>query len=151
VNKLAVIVLLIGLVACRGKKPEEGREPVQTAGPGTVVGSAAPAAPSPAAGGQATGNPAGAPVGNAAGGNAASSSDVGCATAATLTCEADQRDGCTDGLTSVHTCVAKDAKAGQPCAQEVALVCPAGQRDACLHNPPQATNHVCVVAPKPGP
>jgi hypothetical protein len=73
---------------------------------------------------------------------------VGCATATTLTCEADQVDGCAGGLTSVHVCVAKDAKPGPPCAQELALTCPAGQVDACLHNPPQANNHLCVVAPK---
>jgi hypothetical protein len=152
VNKLAVIVLLlIGLSACRGKKPEEGREPVQTAGPGAVVGSAAPGAPVPATGGAATGSAASAAMGSAAAGGGASSSGVGCAMAVTLTCEADQRDGCADGLTSVHVCVAKDAKAGPPCAQEIALACPTGQVDACLHNPPQATNHVCVSAPKPTP
>ncbi len=69
-------------------------------------------------------------------------------TATLLTCGTDQVDGCTSGLTSVHVCLAKDAKAGPPCAQEIALTCPPGQVDACLHNPPQATTHLCVLAPK---
>jgi hypothetical protein len=56
VNKLFVFALLIGLAACSKKKPEEGREPVQPATPGAVVGSAAgapPAAPPAAASGSA--------------------------------------------------------------------------------------------------
>jgi hypothetical protein len=130
VNKLAVIVMLLGLVACSRKKPEEGREPAQTSAP-AVVGSAAP---SPAA-----------PAGSAAG-TAVASAEVSCATAATVTCGADQADGCTTGLTAVHVCVAKDAKAGPPCAQQQALSCPAGQVDACLHDPPKAPTHLCVVA-----
>lgn len=167
-NKLAVIVLLVGLAACSRKKPEEGREPAQTAAPGAVVGSAAPGASVPAAGSTAAGGTAAggtaaggaaaggaaagsATAGNATPGGAASSSNVACATATALTCEADQRDGCAGGLTSVHVCVAKDAKAGPPCAQELALACPAGQVDACLHDPPQATNHVCVIVPKSTP
>ena len=157
-NKLAVIVLLVGLAACSRKKPEEGREPAQTAAPGAVVGSAAPGASVPAAGGTAAGGTAaggaaagGATAGSATPGGAASSSNVACATATALTCEADQRDGCAGGLTSVHVCVAKDAKAGPPCAQELALACPAGQVDACLHDPPQATNHACVIVPKSTP
>ena len=135
-NKLAVIVLLVGLAACSKKKPEEGREPVQSAMPG--VGSAAPSAPAPG-------------PGSAPAGNAPSSSGVGCATATTLACEAGQTDGCTGGMTSVHVCVAKDAKAGPPCAQQATLTCPAGQVDACLHDPPQANNHVCVIVAKSTP
>jgi hypothetical protein len=49
VNKLVVLALLIGLAACSKKKPEEGREPVQPATPGVVVGSAAGAPPAGAA------------------------------------------------------------------------------------------------------
>jgi hypothetical protein len=76
---------------------------------------------------------------------------VGCATATTLACEADQSDGCAGGLTTVHLCVTKDAKPGAPCAQQPAATCPAGQVDACLHDPPQSNNHVCVIVPKPAP
>jgi hypothetical protein len=139
VNKLAVIIILVGLAACSKKKPEEGREPAQMASPGPMVGSAAPSAPAPAA---------------ASGGStapAAPAASVGCATATTLACDADQTDGCTGGLTTVHACVAKDAKAGAPCAQPPAATCPTGQVDACLHDPPQSSNHVCVIVPKPAP
>jgi hypothetical protein len=140
VNKLAVIVMLVGLAACSRKKPEEGREPAQMAAPGAVVGSAAPAAPG---GGAAPAAPSG------AAGSAAAAADVGCAGATTLTCGADQIDGCASGLTAVHVCVAKDAKAGSPCAEQQALSCPAGQVDACLHVPPRATTHLCVGTPAP--
>lgn len=163
-NKLAVIVLLIGLGACSSKKPEEGKEPAQGGNSGPVVGSAAGGAASapsmgnaasPAAG-SAAGAPSAAP--GAAGDTArpaapdssgGSPAAVGCATATTLVCDAGQRDGCTGGLTAVHVCVAADAKAGAPCAQEVALKCPDGQVDACLRNPPLANHHVCVIVPKP--
>jgi hypothetical protein len=151
VNKLAVIVMLVGLAACSKKKDEEGREPAQTAAPGPAVGGPASGAPAP---GPATGS-AGATVGSAAPASAASSYGVGCATATAqvpaLVCDAGLVDGCTGGLTSVHACVAKDAKAGPPCAQGPALTCPAGQADACVHEPPQASNHVCVAVPKPTP
>jgi len=147
VNKLAVIVLMVGLAACSKKKPEEGREPVQSATPGAVVGSAAPSAPAPGPGSAtppaAAPSPGSAPTGNPPG--------VGCATPTTLACDADQADGCTSGMTSVHVCVAKDAKAGPPCAQQATLTCPAGQVDACLHEPPQANNHVCVIVARPTP
>ncbi|HEX2690671.1 MAG TPA: hypothetical protein VHN14_28840 [Kofleriaceae bacterium] len=141
-NKLAVIVLSVGLVACSQKKPEEGREPAQTAAPGAVVGSAVSGAPAPGAAAPATSG-----TGGAAPGSAAGSSGVACASAAALACGAGQSDGCTRGLTSVHVCVASDATAGPSCAQETRLSCPAGQVDACLHDPPQATNHVCVIGP----
>lgn len=150
-NKLAVIVLLIGLAACSQKPPEEGREPAQTATPGAVVGSAT-GAPAPGSGGATTGGAAA--TGAAAGGSAATggaAAGMGCAIATALVCDAGQSDGCAGGLTSVHVCVAKDAKAGPPCAQEVAMTCPAGQADACLQHPPQANNHVCVIVPKPTP
>ena len=153
-NKIAVLVLLAAMAACtNNKKPEEGREPAQTGAPGAVVGSAV--GPS-AAGAGATGSSGGAATGagaasGAGGAPAAPSSgpaNVGCAQATTLACGDGQVDGCASGLTAVHVCVAKDAKAGPPCAQELALSCPAGQVDACLHNPPQAPTHLCVVAPK---
>ena len=153
-NKLGLIVFWVvlwaGLTACSKKKPEEGREPVQAATPGAVVGSAAPSAPAPGPGSAAPSAPAPGP-GSAPAGSAPSSSGVGCATATTLACEAGQTDGCTGGMTSVHVCVAKDAKAGPPCAQQATLTCPAGQVDACLHDPPQANNHVCVIVAKSTP
>jgi hypothetical protein len=153
VNKLAVIVLLLGLAACSRKKPEEGREPAQAAAP--VVGSATPAAPAPSAasGGTPTGTapPAATGTGGAATGSAVSPASVGCATASTLACDVGQSDGCAAGLTTVHLCVAKDTKAGAPCAQQPAATCPAGQVDACLHDPPQSINHVCVIAPRSAP
>jgi hypothetical protein len=150
VNKLAVIVMLVGLAACSKKKPEEGREPAQSASPGAMVGSAAPAAPA-ATGGTAAAGGGGATGGTAATGGGASPASVGCATATTLTCEAGQSDGCAAGLTTVHLCVAADTKAGSPCAQQPAATCPAGQVDACLHDPPQSINHVCVIVAKPTP
>ncbi|HMG52593.1 MAG TPA: hypothetical protein VK601_03905, partial [Kofleriaceae bacterium] len=64
---------------------------------------------------------------------------------------AGQVDGCTGGLTSVHACVAADAKGGTPCAQGAALTCPTGQIDACTYTPPYASNHVCIVVPRPTP
>jgi hypothetical protein len=145
VNKLAVLVLLVGVAACNNKKPEEAKQ--------------APGAPPPSAVvGVPQGQSAGAANSGAAGGGSASGAkaegapaNVGCATAATLACGTDQVDGCAGGLTAVHVCVAKDAKAGPPCAQEVALSCPADQVDACLHNPPQATTHVCVIVAKTTP
>lgn len=130
-NKLAVIALLLGLSACSHKKPEEGRE----TGTPPVVGSALPGAPAaekPAA--EKPAAPSMAPAG-----------PVGCSTAASLTCGADQVDGCSTGLTTVHVCIDKAAKAGAPCAQELALTCPAGQADGCLQQPPHAGTHVCVV------
>lgn len=143
-NKLAVIVLLAGLAACSRSKPQEGRETAPTATPGTVLGGGP--APNPASPGGA-GNAAGSAEAPAMA--APPAGPVGCATPATLACEAGQHDGCTGGLTAVHVCVAADAKAGPPCAQELALKCPEGQVDACLRNPPLATSHVCVIAPKP--
>jgi hypothetical protein len=142
VNKLAVLVLLVGIAACNNKKPEEAKAAQGTPPPSAVVGvpqgQTAGAATSGAAGGSTAGAKA----------EGGASGSVGCATATALSCGADQADGCASGLTAVHVCVAKDAKAGPPCAQEVALSCPAGQVDACLHNPPQATTHVCVIVAK---
>jgi hypothetical protein len=144
VKKLAVLVLLAGMSACLNeKKPEEGREPAQGF-PGAAVGSAlgpsAAGGSAPAASGNAAAGSQGAP--------AAPAANVGCAQPSSLVCGEGQVDGCTSGLTAVHVCVAKDAKAGPPCAQELALSCPSGQVDACLHSPPQATTHVCVSVSK---
>jgi hypothetical protein len=60
-------------------------------------------------------------------------------------------DGCAGGFTSVHVCVASDAKAGEPCAQGAALTCATGQVDACTFAPPYASSHICVVVPRPAP
>ena len=159
-NKLAVIVLLVSLAACNKKKEEEGREPAQTAAPGPVVGSAAPPAPSPspqtpapAPAPAAAGNPAAG--GGAAGGSTLTAYNADCADKTPglppLSCDVGQIDGCASGVTAVHVCVAKDAKAGAPCAGQPVLTCPAGQADACVHNPQQANTHVCVFVPKSTP
>lgn len=153
--KIAMIVSFVGLAACNNKKPEEGKEPLQsTAAPAPAAG--APAAGAAAAGSAATAGAAAAPAGGAAvgggaAGGATTPSPVACATAAAMHCDAGQTDGCTGGLTSVHLCVAGDAKAGTPCAQGAALTCPTGQVDACTYTPPYASNHVCVVVPRPTP
>jgi hypothetical protein len=74
-----------------------------------------------------------------------------CATASKLACGGGQVDGCAGGMTSVHVCVAGDSKPGTPCAQGASLTCPTGQLDACSFAPPYASNHVCVVVPRPTP
>jgi hypothetical protein len=147
VKKLAVLMLLAGMAAClNNKKPEEGREPAQSV-PGAAVGSAL--GPSASGGAPAGGAPAaGSPDTAAAPAAPAPAANVGCAQPSSLVCGDGQVDGCASGLTVLHVCVAKDAKAGPPCAQEVALSCPAGQVDACLHSPPQAPTHLCVFVPK---
>ncbi len=151
-NKIFLIVVaIVSLAACNKKKEEEGREPVQTA----------PAAPGPAA---SAGGSAGAPgqpatsagtsaveAARPASGGATTPTPEACATASKLSCAAGRVDGCTGGLTSVYVCVAADAKAGSPCAQGSALTCPDDMIDACGFAPPYASNHVCVVVPKPAP
>jgi hypothetical protein len=87
----------------------------------------------------------------AAGAGATTPSPVACATQTALHCDAGQVDGCTGGLTSMHLCVASDARPGTPCAQGSPLACPGGQIDACTYTPPYASNHVCVIVPKPTP
>ena len=62
-----------------------------------------------------------------------------------LECANGMVDGCVDGKTTIHVCVAADAAAGPPCEQELALECPADQIDACLMTPAAAQNHICVV------
>lgn len=147
-----IAVAFVSLAACNKKKEEEGREPVQTAptpGPAPSGGSA----PAGSAAGQAA-TPAGASAVEAArpaSGGATTPTPEACATASKLSCAAGQVDGCTGGLTSVHACVAADAKAGSPCAQGAALTCPNDMIDACGFAPPYASNHVCVVVPKPSP
>lgn len=155
-TKLCVIVLSIGLAACANKKrDEEGKEPLSP--PPAAATSTAPATPPAAAGGTAApaAAPAAAETGSTpaavSGGGATTPAPVACATATTLRCDAGQVDGCTGGLTSVHLCVASDAKAGSPCAQGAALTCPTGQVDACTYTPPYASTHVCVAVPKPAP
>jgi hypothetical protein len=69
----------------------------------------------------------------------------GCATEILLECADGMVDGCTNGTTTDHACVAADAKAGPDCAQEIALQCPDGQMDGCLTTPVMSSTHVCVV------
>ena len=68
-----------------------------------------------------------------------------CAQEIALECGAGMADGCMDGKTTMHACVAADAVAGPPCAQEIAQVCPDGQVDACLQTPASAATHICVA------
>lgn len=68
---------------------------------------------------------------------------VECAKEVALQCAAG-KDGCLDGKTLVHVCVADDATGSVPCAQEVALECPQGQVDGCLKTPAVSANHICV-------
>ena len=89
-------------------------------------------------------------VGNAGAGSGTPAGDtaqggVPCAQEIALQCANGMTDGCLDGKTSVHACIAADAAMGPPCAQEIALECPEGQIDACLQTPASAENHICVV------
>ena len=155
-TKIFAIVMFAGLAACSSKKPEEGKEPLVAApaGPAAAPGASAGSAAGGSAG-SATPATAEAPTGGAAGPGSATppspSSPVACATRVELHCDTGQTDGCTGGLTSVHLCVAAGAKPGEPCAQGAALTCQAGQRDACTYTPPYASNHLCVVVPRPTP
>jgi hypothetical protein len=155
VNKIFLLVLCVGLAACNKKKEEEGREPVQAApapGPASAAGSA-PGSSAGSAPGQAA-TPTGtmsAEAARPASGGATIPTPEACASPSKLSCAAGQVDGCTGGLTSVHVCVPSDAKAGTPCAQGAALSCPNDLIDACGFAPPYASNHVCVVVPKPAP
>jgi hypothetical protein len=151
---LIAAVAFVSVAACNKKKEEEGREPVQTA---PIPGPAASGGGAPAGSAEAPGQAA-TPSGTAAveaarpaSGGATIPTPEACATASKLSCAAGQVDGCTGGLTSVHACVAADAKPGSPCAQGAALTCPDGQIDACGFAPPYASNHVCVVVPRPAP
>lgn len=149
-NKIFLIVLCVGLAACNQKKEQEGREPVQA----PSVPGPPPAAPGA---GSATGQAAtptgtmAAEAARPASGGATIPTPEACASASKLSCAAGQVDGCTGGLTSVHACVPSDAKAGPPCAQGAALTCASDMTDACGFAPPYASNHVCVVVPKPAP
>jgi hypothetical protein len=158
VNKIFLIALCVGLVACTNrKKDEEGKEPVQTAPtPGATApsaGGSGAASGAPGSAGQAAA-PAGTSAAEAArpaSGGATIPTPDACATPSKLSCAAGQVDGCTGGLTSVHACVPSDAKAGAPCAQGPGLTCPNDLIDACTFAPPYASNHVCVVVAKPAP
>lgn len=68
---------------------------------------------------------------------------VECAKEIALQCAAG-KDGCLDGKTTVHVCVAEDATGSTPCEQEIALECPQGQIDGCLKKPAVSANHICV-------
>jgi hypothetical protein len=151
VNKLATLVLIVGLSACSRKKPEEGREPAQSAAPGAVVGSAA-APPPPVAPAPGSAAPAEAPAaGSAAAAVDPAQGGTPCAAPTTMTCDAKLSDGCVGDRTTVHACVEKDAKVGGPCGDGAALTCAAGQADACASTPPLAKNHVCVIVARPTP
>jgi hypothetical protein len=152
VNKSFLIVLCVGLAACNQKKEQEGREPVQAA-PAPAPPNAAPGSGAGSASGQGA-TPTGTMAAEAArpaSGGATLPTPEACASPSKLACAAGQADGCTGGLTSVHVCVAADAKAGPPCAQGAALTCANDLVDACGFAPPYASNHVCVVVPKPAP
>jgi hypothetical protein len=149
VNKIVLIALCVGLVACtNSKKEKEGTEPVAAAptpGPAPsagVTGSGQAAAPAGISAAEAA---------RPASGGATIPTPDACATPSKLSCAAGQVDGCTGGLTSVHACVPSDAKPGAPCAQGPALTCPSDLIDACTFAPPYASNHVCVVVAKPAP
>ena len=153
-NKIFLIVLCVGLAACNKKKEEEGREPVQTAPAPAPAASAGGGAPGSAGAPGQPATPAGTSAVEAArpaSGGATTPTPEACATPSKLSCPAGQVDGCSGGLTSVHVCVAADAKPGSPCAQGSALTCPSEMIDACGFAPPYASNHVCVVVPKPAP
>jgi hypothetical protein len=77
----------------------------------------------------------------------AASAGVPCEQEIARVCENGTVDGCGDGKTTVHVCVAADASAGPPCEPggQQALVCPEGQIDACRQTPASAANHICVV------
>lgn len=69
----------------------------------------------------------------------------GCSKEIAIRCRAPGVDGCTNGLTTEHVCVAEGETAGPPCSQEIAKQCPEGQEDACLRQPAVAANHVCIL------
>jgi hypothetical protein len=69
----------------------------------------------------------------------------GCSKDIAIRCKAPGVDGCTNGLTTEHVCVAEGETAGPPCSQELAKQCPEGQEDACLRQPAVATTHVCIL------
>jgi hypothetical protein len=153
---IAAVAAALTLAACNQKKEQEGTEPIQApvAAPANpAAGSAPGGSAAPGAAPIGSGAPAGtlAAEANHGGTGATTPAPVACATQSAPACGAGQIDGCTGGLTSVHTCVAADAKAGTPCAEGAALTCPTGQIDACTFAPPYASNHICVVVPKPTP
>lgn len=157
-NKIFLIaVAFVSLAACNKKKEEEGREPVQAAPVEPARPAAGGSAGSAGSGGSAP-DQAAVPSGTSAAeavrppsGGATTPTPDACATPSKLACAAGQVDGCAGGLTSVHACVAAGAKPGAPCAQGPALSCAGDAIDACGFAPPYASNHVCVVVPRPSP
>jgi hypothetical protein len=92
--------------------------------------------------------PVSSPSSNASGGSpdiaqVSSGGGVPCAQEIALDCPSGV-DGCLNGQTSMHVCVAASAHAGPSCSQEVALECSAGEVDACTLSPAAAPNHICV-------
>ena len=63
-----------------------------------------------------------------------------------LSCPDQFVDGCLDGRTSEHVCVARTATPGPVCEAEIALLCPDGQVDACSFRPAVTTHHICALA-----
>lgn len=110
-------IVFFGLLGGCGKSPSE---PV--AAPAAPVSTPAPATPTP------NGGPSEA-----------------CAREVARVCPDGMVDGCGDGRTLDHVCIAATETAGPPCTNEIARTCPDGQVDACLHTPALATTHVCVV------
>jgi hypothetical protein len=74
------------------------------------------------------------------------SSGIECAKEIALTCDAGTADGCVDGRTQYHVCVADGETVGPTCDKEIAKVCGAGQVDACMATPVYAAGHLCVFA-----
>src|SRR5678816_4439471 len=72
---------------------------------------------------------------------------LACSVEISLACAEGSADGCGDGRTAFHVCVADGETAGPPCSQEIAKVCGDDQIDACLATPAYADNHLCVYAP----
>jgi len=70
--------------------------------------------------------------------------EIACSAELALACAEDSHDGCGDGQTLFHVCVANGETTGPSCTEEVAKVCGDGQVDACLATPALAANHVCV-------
>ena len=60
-------------------------------------------------------------------------------------CPGGMVDGCLDGRTNHHVCVASSEVAGSPCGEGTAKECPEGQVDACEHSPKLADTRLCVV------
>ena len=138
------LLALILVAACSGgatSQPSPATPAPSAASPGDPVASPAPANVCDPCSDPST--PVASP--DPAQGPAQSGGGVPCSREIAIRCRAPGVDGCDGGKTTVHVCVAKDAKPGPPCAQEIALACPAGQIDACLRTPAVSANHICVL------